>query len=129
MTIQELKQQQSEKMTEILKGNNIFFAFSDKQFQENKTPLKEGEKYSRLFGGGFIPSSNIESYKKQSEDLQTWFLNSVKENNLIESHILYELNNHEAFYTYDIEQAFNSLPYSRDEVQKVFNKYVNQLAD
>jgi hypothetical protein len=129
MTIQELKQQQSEKMTEILKGNNIFFAFSDKQFQENKTPLKEGEKYASLFGGGFIPSSNIESYKKQSEDLQTWFLNSVKENNLIESHILYELNNHEAFYTYDIEQAFNSLPYSRDEVQKVFNKYVNQLAD
>jgi hypothetical protein len=129
MTIQELKQQQSEKMTEIIKGNNIFFAFSDKQFQENKTPLKEGEKYARLFGGGFIPSYNVESYKKQSEDLQTWFLNSVKENNLIESHILYELNNHEAFYTYDIEQAFNSLPYSKDEVQKVFNKYVNQLAD
>jgi hypothetical protein len=61
--------------------------------------------------------------------LQTWFLNSVKENNLIESHILYELNNHEAFYTYDIEQAFNCLPYSKEEVQKVFNKYVNQLAD
>ena len=129
MTIQELKQQQSEKMTEILKGNNIFFAFSDKQFEENKTPLKKGEKYARLLGGGFIPSSNIEGYKKQSEVLQTWFLNSVKENNLIESHILYELNNHEAFYTYDIEQAFNSLPYSKDEVQKVFNKYVNQLAD
>jgi len=129
MTIQELKQQQSEKYTEVLKSNNIFFAFSDKQFEENKTPLKEGEKYARLFGGGFIPSYNVESYKKQSEDLNTWFLNSVKENNLIESHILYELNNHEAFYTYDIEQASNSLPYSKEEVQKVFNKYVNQLAD
>jgi hypothetical protein len=129
MTIQELKQQQSEKYTEVLKSNNIFFAFSDKQFEENKTPLKEGEKYARLFGGGFIPSYNVESYKKQSEDLNTWFLNSVKENNLIESHILYELNNHEAFYTYDIEQAFNCLPYSKEEVQKVFNKYVNQLAD
>lgn len=129
MTIQEIKQQQSERMSKILKDNNIFFAFSNKQFEENKTPLKDGEKYASLFGGGFIPSSNLEAYKKQTNDLNEWFFNSIKENNLIESHILYELQNHEAFYTYDIEEAFNSLPYSKEEVQKVFNKYVNQLAD
>ena len=44
-TLIEIKKEYEEKRTEFFKDCGLFWAFSNKQFFENKTPLQEGEKY------------------------------------------------------------------------------------
>jgi hypothetical protein len=53
-----------------------------------------------------------------------------KEINKVERHILYELLNHEAFFTMDIEDSLNSLKkhYTPEQVQEVFDKYVDSYS-
>lgn len=62
MNLQEVKKVKEEMISELFKKCGVFFAYSTEQFNENKTPLKEGEKYTRLAGGGFMPASNKEIF-------------------------------------------------------------------
>lgn len=102
----------------------MFFAFSDKQFEENKTPLKEGEKYLRMFGGSFMPAGNLEQWKAGDKEIGDWFREQIATHNLRRAHIAYELHNHEATYTYEIDQALDALgdDYTEEEVRAVFRE-------
>ena len=40
----------------------MFFAFSNQQFDENKTELKDGDKYLSLGAGCYLPKSNYQIY-------------------------------------------------------------------
>jgi hypothetical protein len=120
-TIQEIKKEGQDKLTELFNECGVFFAFSNEQFQENKTPLKEGEKYVSMGAGGYLPKGNVQTYLDGHKAITKWEkaeIKAAKEGK--EQHILYELQNHECFYTGDIEDAMPVLPYPRKDVWKVF---------
>lgn len=122
MTIHDLKDQRQEKVSALIAACGMFFAFSDKQWEENKTPLKEGEKYLRMFGGSFMPAGNLEQWRAGDKEIGDWFREQIETHNLRRAHIAYELANHEAYYTHEIDQALDALGegYTREEVQKIF---------
>lgn len=124
MKVYELKEERQNKLSALITYCGMFFAFSDKQFDENKTPLKEGEKYLRMFGGGFMPKGNLDKWEAGQKEIDTWFEEQLKTRNLRRDYIAYELHNHEATYTHDIEDTLSALGegYTREEVTQVFHE-------
>lgn len=125
-TISEIKNEQQNKPTEIFKQRQMFFAFSDAQFAENKCELKEGDKYTAYGSGAYLPSSEVAGFKKDMQELDQWFKDEIKNNNLRKKLILDELNNHECFYTGDVQDCLDALgdEYTFDEVYQI---YLNNL--
>ena len=75
--------------------------------------------------GGYIPKLSLDAYLDDMATLRKWFkgeVNKSKQQRI--DYIAYELNNHEAFYTGDIEDTLNTLgsDYTAKEVTKVFYK-------
>lgn len=121
----QVKEEASKKLTKLIKECGVFFAFSTEQFHENKTPLKEDEKYISISAGGYIPKSNLEKFKKGNKEINVWKKEQIKKGKMQEAQILYELNNFECFYTCSIEDAFDVLEdvYTEEQVLKVYNKH------
>lgn len=119
----EIKAEKQLKVDAIIKNSLMFFAFSNDQFNENKTQLQEGEKYVSLGAGCYMPKSKVEGYLKAMKEVNQWFKATVKENKARTQHIAYEINNHEAYYTGDIEDAMSALgsDYTKKEVLAVYN--------
>lgn len=124
MKLQEIKKLKEEKVSAAIADCGMFFAFSNEQFDKNKTPLNEGEKYTSIGGGAYMPSKNVSKWNDEMEDLEKWFQNEIKENKLQDEIILYELYNHEAFYTGDISDTVDALGgvYTEEEVMAVYRK-------
>ena len=119
-----IRKQASEKLTTLMNECGVFFAFSNEQFHENKTPLKEGEKYVSIGAGGYMPKSKVNDYLEGSKLINKWEKAEIKKlKDGKEQHILHELWNHECFYTCDIEDAANVLPYPKKDVWKVYLKH------
>jgi hypothetical protein len=92
---------------------------------QNKTTLKEGEKYVSMGAGGYLPKTEVENYLNGSKAIDNWYKAEIKANKgARRALIAYELANHEAYYTGDIYETLNALPegYTRKEVQKVYNE-------
>lgn len=106
----------------------VFWAFSNEQFDQNKTPLKEGEKYVDIGAGGFIPKGNIEALTGGMKIIDKTFKAKMADAKMREKHILYELNNHEAYYTGHINDALDALgeDYTSEEVTAVYKKFKAQ---
>lgn len=103
-----------------------FFAFGDKQFNEQK---EEGVDYVSLGTGLVARKDNfkqmIKALTKFSQDERERELKIRGKKNII----VYELNNHEAFYTGDIEPAMEVLEgygFTRQEVVDVYNEIRNK---
>ena len=123
-TIYSLKQQREQLMSALFVQCGVFFAFSNNQFEESKTPLEEGEKYVSLLAGGYCPKSKAESFVKGMEQIGQWFKDQIAEHGLRKQLISYELGNHEAWYVYDIEDTMYALGegFTQEEVWEVFNE-------
>lgn len=129
--IQNLKKQQEAKVSELFTKCLVFFAFSNEQFAANKTPLQEGEKYVSIGAGGYLPKGKVDEYISGMKEIDKWYKAAVKETKgMRAANILYELNNHEAFYTHDITDTLQSLGkgYTAKEVWKVFYANVEKYA-
>lgn len=122
-TLHELKSEKESKVSALITDCSMFFAFSNEQFAENKTPLQEGEKYVSLGAGAYMPKSKVTVYLDGIKAINKWYKLAVKDNKVRRENIVYELNNHEAFYTFDIESTLNALgeDYTKTEVMQVFN--------
>lgn len=122
MNLQQLKKEQQDKYNQLITDCSMFFAFSNDQFAENKTPLEPGEKYISIGAGGYMPKSKLQKWIDGSKEIEQWHKAEVKANNLRKNHIIDELENHEAFYTYEIEDTLTALgnDYTEEEVKKVF---------
>lgn len=121
MKYNEVKRQEQEKYNELLNSCGVFWAFSNKQFLENKTPLKDGEKYVSIGAGGYMPKGNFDKFIQGTKDIEKWVKIAVKE---CTDAILCELNNYECFYTGDISDAMprlKELGYTVSEVKKVYH--------
>lgn len=120
--ISDIKIEMQIKVSDLIKECKMFFAFSNEQFNQNKTPLEPGEKYVDLGHGCYMTKGNVEKWKEGNKDIDKWFKNEIEENGLRKQHIIYELNNHEAFYIHDIESTMEALgsDYTNEEVWEVF---------
>lgn len=101
----------------------MFFAFSNEQFNKNKTPLKEGEKYASIGAGAYMPASNLPLYKDCMIEIDNWYKSQVKSNNLRKKEIEYQLNNYECYYSGEIDDVINAMPEcSIEEIREVYQK-------
>jgi len=123
-SIGEIKQDKENSISELLKTCSVFFAFSEQQFKENKTPLQEGEKYCSIGAGGYCPKSKAKQLADGFEAIDKAYKEAIKANKAREANILYELQNHEAFYTGSIEATLDALgeDYTKEEVTAVYRK-------
>lgn len=86
----------------------IFWAFSNQQFEENKTHKDAPDnEYLSVMGGGYIHKSNVEKlnvfFNTVVPKLKKEFTDNIKMEDLIE----YELINHECYYTGDYTKVVN----------------------
>ncbi len=123
-SIGELKKEETDKVSALIKECSMFFAFSNEQFHANKTPLQPDEKYVDMGSGCFLPKGKAQTYRDGIKAINKWYKDAVKDNNLRRENIEYALNNHEATYTGEIEDALIELgdDYSPQEVQEVLRQ-------
>lgn len=124
-TYTELRHEKGEKVGELAYECGLFWAFSDEQFKKNKTPLKDGEKYVSIGAGGFLPKSKVKTFTEGMDRIEQEHKKAVKKHR--EQAILYELNNHEAFYTGSIDEncmeTIKSLGFTRKQAEKVYRDH------
>ena len=101
MNLHELRKQQEDANSVLFKECGLFFAFSNQQFAENKTPLRDGEKYMPIMSGGYVPKGNLDKLLDGLQANRKTYDDGVKANNLRLKQIIYEFANHECFYTGD----------------------------
>lgn len=134
MTYAEFKKLEQAKYDELMEKCHVFWAFSNEQFAEGKkkNPVAEGEKYTSIGAGGYLPSKNVDTFIKGMQEIEAWKKAEVKKNKAEqEKTILYELNNYECFYTGDIEPALEVLKplgFTRKQVQQVYKANYGRMA-
>jgi hypothetical protein len=120
MTYQELKAEQTKKVSKIIERNKVFFAFSQKQYLENKTPAENG--IVAIGSGGYLPSENKQQYRLDMIELDHWFKKEVLE--CKEEAIDYELGNYECYYTHDLEPVYDLFfdVFSEDDIMNIYKQ-------
>ena len=106
MTPNNIKQ---EAINKLMDNCGVFWAFGKKQFEEGlakaKQSMVEDEKLIDIGAGGFMPKSNKDKYIDGMIAIGKAFDEAMKDKKELDKHILYELHNHEAFYTGSIEST------------------------
>jgi len=106
----------------LLKQTGAFFAFSNKQFDEEK---KEGVKYVNMGAGLICPKENIEQFLNCHASIIETGMNLDLNENGKEGVIKRELANHECYYTGDIEPCVKCLisypNITSEDIRKIFN--------
>lgn len=124
-SLEQLKKEQTDRLSETFKECKMFFAFSNEQFNESKTELAdENDKYVSTGYGGYLPKSCVEKYKTMSAQSTDLFLKEVKDNDLVEEHIAYELANHECYESHDISvvlEMFEGI-YTEEQIRLIYYK-------
>ncbi len=110
-----------EEQTKIFNETGCFFAFSEEQFK-NKT--KKGVEYVDLGGGLICPKGKEREIEERLERNYKEGIKKDLEENGKEGVIRRELYNHEAFYTWEIDQTVDSLKdyeeITEEDVRKIF---------
>lgn len=106
--------------TKCFDKHGVFFAFSDKQFDEQK---KDGIKYLSLGAGTICPKDNIKSFiEDHALIIEKGMAQDIKENGK-EQIIRRELSNHECYYTGDYTDCLEALKgydFTEKDIKKVF---------
>jgi len=129
MDYQNIKEKHQDTCSKIFEDCGVFWAFSVNQFKEGLEKLKaekklnKGEKLTRIPAGGFIPSKNLKKMLDAMDLENKKYKKELKEaKKEKEAAILYELNNHECYYTGSIEpvkELFKGI-YTAADIRKVF---------
>lgn len=125
----ELRTEKELKIDKLMSDSSMFFAFSDEQFEKNKTPKPYRDVYVTIGGGCYLPKSKGAFYLTGMRNITRDFETALSQNNLRKQQILYELNNHECFYTGEIEAAQTALgsEYSIEEIMEVYITHLAQV--
>lgn len=106
-------------VSEFLDNQGVIYAFSDKQFEENRV---EGVKYVSMDGGVLIPKKNLDKVLGGIKDIRLANIKLNKEEFSKEDIIWTEACNHEGC----IDSTIDSLVgygYSDEEIQKLCDTY------
>ena len=123
-TISNIREIEQNKVDILFKDCGLFFAFSEEQFEKNKTPLQEGEKYVSIGGGGYMPKSKIDYFTTGMELIRKWKRAEIKRTKSEIKEIEYQLSNHECYYTGDISpvtEMFEGV-YTETKIRQVYVK-------
>lgn len=136
MTYEELTKEYKDKISAILEKNEVFFAFNNEQLKEEveKFNISKDNKMARIGAGGYLPVKNLKSFQNENKEATKWLKDQKKklreDKAELEKAILYELENHECFYTGDITDAYRLFPeLDKKEVTKIYKKYANAYAN
>lgn len=109
-----------EKHTQLLQETGAFYAFGQKQFDEQR---KEWVIYVSLDGGLLVPKDKAKEFiDRLHENVQSGIKLDIEEN-WIEWIIKRELWNHEAYYTGNIDSTCDALDgygITREQIHSVF---------
>jgi hypothetical protein len=113
--------------TKLFNETGAFFAFSNKQFNEQK---QEGKTYVNCGAGMLCPKENVQSLIDGLDEIaKNGIAQDIKENGKT-AIIRRELYNHEAFYTYDIDStvaALDGYGFTREEIAGVFREVASTI--
>jgi len=115
--------------TKAFKEAGSFFAFSNKQFEEQH---KKGIRYMDLGCGLFCPVKNAETLLNKLDNIAKAGIKQDIKENTIKGVIIRELANHEAYYTGDITSTLDALEdykVTRNQVIEVYNERRNDHAN
>ncbi len=108
-------------MTAVYDKYGVFFAFSNEQYNDKAV---KGVEYVNMGSGMVAPKEHATAVNTELhaaiDTFQAWKLETMGKDKII----LAELHNHEAFYTYEIEDTIDALEgygFTAADVQKVFN--------
>lgn len=118
----QIRKEREDRMSALIKDTGVFFAFSNKQFEENKTPIAEGEKYASIGAGGYMPAKNKQAFRDGIDAIDAWYDAAVTESGFEDEEIVYELHNHECFYTGDPDDVIVMFEgrYDKERILKLF---------
>ena len=125
LTYSQFKSEVENKMSEVFNECGVFWAFSDAQFEKNKTPIGEGEKYSSIGMGGYLPSRNVPMLNEKMAEFENWEQSLFAEQVNLNDAIAYELQNHEYGITYRVDDTVRALSdygITAEQCQKVANE-------
>ena len=109
----------------VLKTNGAFFAFSNKQFEENK---KEGVMYCKLYGGMIAPKENVKTILKGLEEAQKKGIKEDMKEHTIKQIVFRDCANFELQFSYDglneIKEALNDYPINAKDIEKHYNDFI-----
>jgi len=122
-----LQDYMEDKQTALFEEVGVFFAFSRKQFYEQR---KEGVEYASLPGGMICPKGKgVEVINRLHEIFEERVKQDIEENG-ITAIIHRELDNHECGYTGDIDACAEALEgyqgITRDMIKAEFGKKYNR---
>lgn len=109
-------------ITDALETNGAFFAFGDKQFNEQKV---DGVKYANLGAGLICPVDNAKAFMTTFDKAVKQRVSDDLAENGIENIIMRELASHECYYTGDISDCVDKLedyPVTFDQIQAVYRR-------
>ena len=118
-----------QQQTAAFERYGAFFAFSDKQLKEKRV---KGIKYVSLFSGLIAPKDNAKRLLEELEAITDNYIKCDTKENGKTAIIERELANHEAGYTYSIDDTVNALEsygITAAEVQAVFNRWIKGNSD
>ena len=144
-TIDGIRQAKAEYSNEYNKGieeSGVFWAFGKDQFNENRThKRKEIDDNSQMYNnylsigaGGYIHKADkpkLDNFLTNiAPKLKQQFLSKIDKNTFI----LYELLNHEAYYTYELDDTLDTMKnyyadITEDYIAKIFRQHARQYAD
>lgn len=118
-SFRDYKKEYEEQYNKGLNNTGVFWAFSDEQFNENKTHKEAEDKdYISVGMGGYLHKSNKEKFKHfievEAKELKKEFTSKININDFID----YELANHECYYTGEY-----------NEVEEIIKAYYEDLTD
>ncbi len=122
----------SEPQTKAFKKHGGFWAFSDKQFEEQRDKSLDLKDYTHLSGGLFCPKDTADSLVKELEQVVKEGIKQDLEENGKGKVIERELYNHEAFYTGCIVSTIEALrgyDITEGEILKVYHEIQKKRRD
>ncbi len=119
---EEIKNKHQKRVNEFPLG----FAFSNDQFKDmmEKWGLKENDtdKILSIGAGGFIRKEDLTEYNKMWDEIRKEHNDLIEQDKTGEGYIkdmfVYELENHEYGYTYELDDTLDALELSYDQVME-----------
>jgi len=111
------------------KKYGAFFAFSTKQFEEAQV---DGVKYANAGGGLVIPTDNVAAFVEAQKNMIAEHKQYVLDNYTVSEIVQYELGNHEAGYTGEIEDTVDAVAcfgITAEQVQAEFPTFMSKCAE
>lgn len=123
-----LQDYMSDKQTKAFNNAGAFFAFSNEQLEKRK---KQGVKYANMGGGLVCPIDNCNTLKNELEKIYKEAIKQDIQENGLNAIIRRELNNHECYYTGNIDDCVEELadyPVTETDILKVYRNKNHEIS-